>query len=250
MRRCKDCGGREICQHGRERRRCKDCGGIDICVHGRRKSTCKDCGGGGICEHGRHRSACKDCRGGGICEHGREKYKCKDCGGGGICEHGRRKSACKDCKINKRNDPNLQVVQCNTAAAPGYCDAADDGADEDQLLKYYSSLLDPKLNDEEILDGLDGLQQNSTLYRVDSKQHSNNVFADDDDDDDDDDDNATASADEDDAAAAAADDDAWRAYLKGGKSIKYLTKRKVTKKTKRNVTKTYRGRHKSNKKPK
>ena len=24
---CKDCGGRSICEHGRERSRCKDCGG-------------------------------------------------------------------------------------------------------------------------------------------------------------------------------------------------------------------------------
>ena len=42
---CKDCGGKSLCEHNREKYRCKDCGGKDFCEHGRRKSMCKDCKG-------------------------------------------------------------------------------------------------------------------------------------------------------------------------------------------------------------
>ena len=50
---CKECGGQDICEHGRRRYRCKECGGASICEHGRRRSMCKECGGSSICEHGR-----------------------------------------------------------------------------------------------------------------------------------------------------------------------------------------------------
>ena len=39
-----------------------------------------ECGGFQICEHGRIRSTCKEC-GGSQLEHGRERRKCKECGG-------------------------------------------------------------------------------------------------------------------------------------------------------------------------
>ena len=39
-----------LCEHGR-RRYCKECGGSQICEHGRRRSGCKECGGSQICEH-------------------------------------------------------------------------------------------------------------------------------------------------------------------------------------------------------
>ena len=42
---------------------CKECGGSQICEHGRRRSLCKACGGGSICEHGRRRDRCKECGG-------------------------------------------------------------------------------------------------------------------------------------------------------------------------------------------
>ena len=66
---CKECGG-SICEHGRlckERwvwnlRACKECGGSQICEHGRQRSRCKECGGSQICEHGRQRYSCKECR--------------------------------------------------------------------------------------------------------------------------------------------------------------------------------------------
>ena len=58
---CKECGGSQICEHGRQRSTCKECGGSSICEHGRRRSTCKECGGSSICEHGRRRSQCKEC---------------------------------------------------------------------------------------------------------------------------------------------------------------------------------------------
>ena len=41
---------------------CKECGGSQICEHGRRRPQCKECGGSSICEHGRRRSRCKECR--------------------------------------------------------------------------------------------------------------------------------------------------------------------------------------------
>jgi len=94
---CKECGGSQICEHGRRRSKCKECGGASICEHNRERSTCKECGGSGICEHGRVRSRCKECGGASICEHGRQRSHCKDCGGSGICEHGRRRHNCKDC---------------------------------------------------------------------------------------------------------------------------------------------------------
>ena len=40
---CKECGGSQICEHGRVRYRCKECGGKGICEHGRRRCRCKDC---------------------------------------------------------------------------------------------------------------------------------------------------------------------------------------------------------------
>jgi hypothetical protein len=70
------------CGHGRRRSRCKECGGSEICSHGRQqRSQCKECKGGSICEHNRIRSTCKQCKGGGICPHNRVRSKCKECKG-------------------------------------------------------------------------------------------------------------------------------------------------------------------------
>ena len=51
------------------------------CPHGKGQGGyfCKECPGKGICEHGRNRSRCKECGGSGICEHGRQRSKCKAC---------------------------------------------------------------------------------------------------------------------------------------------------------------------------
>src|ERR1700677_47199 len=95
---CKECGGRGICEHGRQREKCRECGGSSICEHGRQRSQCKECGGASICEHSRQRSKCKECGGGGICEHGRQRSQCKECGGRGICEHGRQRTGCPLCR--------------------------------------------------------------------------------------------------------------------------------------------------------
>ena len=59
---CKECPGKGICEHGRQRHKCKECGGSDICEHGRQRPQCKECGGGSICEHGRRKYGCKECR--------------------------------------------------------------------------------------------------------------------------------------------------------------------------------------------
>jgi hypothetical protein len=96
-------GGRRThgrrCVHGRScRYRCKDCGGRGICVHGRRSDSCTECGGSGICAHGRRRYNCKDCGGRGICAHGRRRYACTECEGSGICAHGRGKRRCGQCR--------------------------------------------------------------------------------------------------------------------------------------------------------
>uniref|UniRef100_A0A0G4FFQ0 CR-type domain-containing protein n=1 Tax=Chromera velia CCMP2878 TaxID=1169474 RepID=A0A0G4FFQ0_9ALVE len=81
--RCKECGGRSICEHGKRPNRCKFCGGTEICEHGRPRHYCKECGGKGMCEHGREKRRCKDCGGNGYCDHGRLRYQCKECGGKG-----------------------------------------------------------------------------------------------------------------------------------------------------------------------
>ena len=51
------------------------------CPHGKgnRGYYCKECPGKGICEHGRQRYSCKECGGKRICEHGRQRYRCKEC---------------------------------------------------------------------------------------------------------------------------------------------------------------------------
>ena len=71
-----------------------------MCPHGKadRGYFCKECPGKGICEHGRERRRCKECGGSGLCEHGRQRSRCRECGGSSICEHGRRKYGCKECR--------------------------------------------------------------------------------------------------------------------------------------------------------
>jgi hypothetical protein len=57
-------------------------GSSETCVHGRGQGgyfSCKECPGKGICEHGRQRNKCKECGGGAFCEHGRRKHSCKEC---------------------------------------------------------------------------------------------------------------------------------------------------------------------------
>ena len=52
------------CPHGKSNRGyfCKECPGKGICEHGRQRPRCKECGGSSICEHGRQRPQCKECR--------------------------------------------------------------------------------------------------------------------------------------------------------------------------------------------
>ena len=48
-------GGKNKCEHKRQKSKCKDCGGSQVCEHKRRKAYCKDCGRSQICEHKRKR---------------------------------------------------------------------------------------------------------------------------------------------------------------------------------------------------
>ena len=137
---CRECPGKGICEHGRQRHRCKECGGSSICEHGRERSKCKECGGSSICEHGRVRSQCKECGGSSICEHGRQRSQCKECGGTSICEHGRRRSQCKDCREARaasaraipppfRLKPDAKKVELEIKREPS--DTSDPGVDPD-----------------------------------------------------------------------------------------------------------------------
>ena len=130
---CKECPGKGICEHGRERRRCKECGGSGICEHGRVRKACKECGGGCICEHGRQRSQCKECGGASICEHGRVRSRCKECGGGSICEHGRQRSRCKACarlsRIRARDAKAL--TEAKVEIKQEFDDVEDPGEEDD-----------------------------------------------------------------------------------------------------------------------
>ena len=40
-------GEQEVPARAAAQRRCKDCGGSGLCEHGRQRTLCKDCGGGG-----------------------------------------------------------------------------------------------------------------------------------------------------------------------------------------------------------
>ena len=105
---CKECGGSSYCEHGRQRHKCKECGGSSICEHGRERRRCKACWASQVCEHGRVRSVCEECRGGCVCEHGRRRSKCKECEASQICEHGRQRDTCKACK-GSRTGPGEAV---------------------------------------------------------------------------------------------------------------------------------------------
>ena len=99
---CRSCGGKGICQHGKQRYRCMECGGKGLCRHGRRRRCCPICGevGRGICCHGRDAYYCKLCvpPGKGICQHMRVRSSCTLCRGGGVCHHLRVRSWCPACR--------------------------------------------------------------------------------------------------------------------------------------------------------
>jgi hypothetical protein len=94
---CRDCGGKSVCKHNRIRYQCTECGGVSICPHGRMGYQCKECGGSSICKHKRVRAYCKECKGSQICAHGRVKSHCAACRGSQICEHGVQRGACVTC---------------------------------------------------------------------------------------------------------------------------------------------------------
>lgn len=114
---CKECPGKGICEHRRQRSTCKECGGSQQCPHGTQRSHCvvEGCGGSALCiphktqksqcfrcnpdskskcEHGRLGSRCVPCGGASVCEHKKLKWQCVPCGGSQTCEHG---SVTKDC---------------------------------------------------------------------------------------------------------------------------------------------------------
>ena len=66
---------------GKRSRDAGGAGSGKTCVHGKGQGgyLCKECPGKGICEHGRERNYCKECGGSSICEHGRQRSKCKAC---------------------------------------------------------------------------------------------------------------------------------------------------------------------------
>lgn len=106
---CKECGGGNICLHGKMKRFCTHCNGSALCEHKKNKNMCKECKGNQICEHNKSKYDCRDCKGSSFCIHDKRKYLCKECGGKGLCEHGKQKKNCKECcpkcehnKIKKR----------------------------------------------------------------------------------------------------------------------------------------------------
>ena len=89
------------CSHGKKSTKCRECGGDQLCEHGR-KDRCKVCRGAAICQHGRRKQDCKDCGGSRCCVHKRVKRFCKDCGGAGLCIHEKRIYLCRQCKKLKK----------------------------------------------------------------------------------------------------------------------------------------------------
>lgn len=120
---CIDCGGKGICEHGKQTSHCSQgCGGSSWCAHGRIKRQCNLCGGSSVCEHGKRKSQCRPCGGSSFCAaHGRRKTICKECQGvkglpraadkvsknlvsvrvgrASLCGHKRRKKECSECTI-------------------------------------------------------------------------------------------------------------------------------------------------------
>jgi hypothetical protein len=86
--------------HSRMKYNCIDCGGKGICEHGKQTSHCSQgCGGSSWCAHGRIKRQCNLCGGSSVCEHGKRKSQCRPCGGSSFCAaHGRRKTICKECQ--------------------------------------------------------------------------------------------------------------------------------------------------------
>ena len=53
-----------IYEHNRRPSNFKECGGSNICGHGKRKSDCRECGDtSSVCERGKRKSDCKECGG-------------------------------------------------------------------------------------------------------------------------------------------------------------------------------------------
>lgn len=52
---------RRCTAHNRILAYCRECGGTQICIHGKRRTMCSQCGGGSLCKHNRIRSACHKC---------------------------------------------------------------------------------------------------------------------------------------------------------------------------------------------
>ena len=99
-----------------------------MCPHGKadRGYFCKECPGKGICEHGRQRYSCKECGGSGICEHGRVRSTCKECGGSPICEHGRRRTQCKKCRATSAEATRPAPRTSNAGSDGSESDERDD----------------------------------------------------------------------------------------------------------------------------
>ena len=87
--------------HGWVCRRCRECGGASICEHGGLHCTCKECGGASICDHGRLHHTCRELVGASFCDHGRTRHTCKESGGASICQHGRVHRCCNSSVVHR-----------------------------------------------------------------------------------------------------------------------------------------------------
>ena len=116
---CRECNSAVVCEHNRIRYRCTECGGASICVHKRMRYQCKDCAGSSICPHKRVRAYCKECKGSQICPHGRVKSHCAACWGLQICLHGMQRGACVTCKETSRRTATVVArVKATTSTGP------------------------------------------------------------------------------------------------------------------------------------
>jgi hypothetical protein len=93
--RCRICGSKWYCEHGRQKSQCKECDSKLFCIHGRKKNTCIPCKGSLVCVHEKVKSCCKLCNGSRICIHGYFKQSCKICGD--YCSHKRIRWTCREC---------------------------------------------------------------------------------------------------------------------------------------------------------
>lgn len=149
-----DCGGKDICEHGKMRQNCRPCGGSAFCEHGRLvlhfvalKHNAKRhslalylalsrtaCGNADAAVARRGKSKCVLCRGSQACAHGKQKRLCTLCNAHALCRHMLVQRFCFRCKPtqrrgSKRAQNSADGAQDEQDRNKNYCEMCLDGGE-------------------------------------------------------------------------------------------------------------------------